>query len=195
MLGASRFPPCATHSLNYRQARRSVPARLAPIGLSRMWWLIHASRMNAAIGPAQASDYEDLRPLINPRDPEPQARELFVQLLSDERWAIVAAYKDNRAIGYAAAQDYGPHLRHGNFHRTVRLHDLIIVESLRRQGVGTRLLSAAIDWARSRAARYIEWQAHESRAAPFYIKLGYTGVACPQPDYPTFEVDLRPELQ
>lgn len=151
--------------------------------------------MDAAIRPAQAVDYDDLRPLIDPRDPEPQARELFVQLLGDERWAIIAAYKNDRAIGYAAAQDYGPHLRHGDFHRAVRLHDLIIAEPERRQGVGTRLLHAAIDWARDRGARYIEWQAHETRAAPFYTKLGYTGVACPQPDYPTFEVELRPGLQ
>ena len=151
--------------------------------------------MSTAIRTAQISDYDDLRPLINPRDPEPRARDLFADLLSDERWAIIAAYKDNRAIGYAAAQDYGPHLRHGDFHRTVRLHDLIVTESERRQGVGTELLDAAIDWARSRAARYVEWQAHETRAAPFYVRLGYTGVACPQPDYPTFEVDLHPESQ
>jgi hypothetical protein len=40
-----------------------------------------------------------------PRGSEPQARELFVQLLSDERWAIIAADTDNRAIGHAAAKE------------------------------------------------------------------------------------------
>lgn len=119
-----------------------------------------------AIRPVRLTDYDDLHPLIDPHDPEPKAREVFA----------------------------GPHLRHGDFHRTVRMHDLIVTESECGRDAGTQLLNAAIEWARGRA-RYVEWQAHETRAAPFYTKLGYTGLACPQPDYPTFTVDLRPEQQ
>ncbi|MGW0227436.1 GNAT family N-acetyltransferase [Actinopolymorpha singaporensis] len=145
-----------------------------------------------AIRPVRLSDFDDLRPLIDPHDPEPRARQVFARLLGDDRWAIIGAYREDVAIGYVAAQDYGPHLRHGDFHRTVRMHDLIVTESERGNGAGTQLLNAAIGWARGRA-RYLEWQAHETRAAPFYTKLGYTGLACPQPHYPTFEVDLRPE--
>jgi hypothetical protein len=40
--------------------------------------------------------------------------------------------------------------------------------------------------------RYLQWQAHESRAAPFYQRLGYQGAPCPQPDYPEFEIDFGP---
>lgn len=47
----------------------------------------------------------------------------------------------------------------------------------------------------ARAARvdgslHLEWQAHEQRSAPFYERLGYRGMPCPQPDYPTFVIDF-----
>jgi GNAT superfamily N-acetyltransferase len=159
---------------------------LTPLAFRRMEPAVFAIR------PVLLADYDDLRPLIDPHDPEPKARRLFAQLVDDDSWAIIGAYRDERVVGYVAVQDYGPHLRHGDFHRTIRMHDLIVTESVRGHGAGTQLLNAAIEWARGRG-RYVEWQAHETRAAPFYTKLGYTGVACPQPDYPTFTVDLHPE--
>lgn len=42
-----------------------------------------------AIRPVELTDYDDLRPLMDPRDPEPKAREVFAQLLGDDRWAII----------------------------------------------------------------------------------------------------------
>jgi GNAT superfamily N-acetyltransferase len=93
-------------------------------------------------------------------------------------------------VGYAAVQDYGPTLRGGDDHRMARLHDLYVVPHRRRAGVGRALMAAVFDWAGPRV-RYLEWQAHRDRAAPFYERLGYRGDPCPQPEYPTFEVDLR----
>ncbi|WP_234039824.1 hypothetical protein [Micromonospora coerulea] len=47
------------------------------------------------------------------------------------------------------------------------------------------------DWAAG-PVRYLEWQAHHERAAPFYERLGHRGQSCPQPEYPTFILDLGP---
>jgi hypothetical protein len=35
---------------------------------------------------------------------------------------------------------------------------------------------------------HLEWQAHETRSAPFYERLGFKCEPCPRPEYPTFEV-------
>lgn len=67
------------------------------------------------------------------------------------------------------------------------MHDLFVVPQARRQGGGRALMQEAVTWAGGRV-RYLEWQAHETRAAPFYERLGYHGEACPQPDYRTFEL-------
>ncbi|WP_236647617.1 GNAT family N-acetyltransferase [Micromonospora sicca] len=98
--------------------------------------------------------------------------------------------KRRRLTGYAAAQDQGPHLRSGDAHRVARLHDRYVRPDRRRHGVGRALLAAVSD----RAAgwvRYLEWQAHRERAAPFYERLGHRGEPCPQPEYPTFILDFR----
>ena len=52
-------------------------------------------------------------------------------------------------------------------------------------------MTEVVTWAGERV-RHLEWQAHESRSAPFYVRLGYRGEPCPQPEYPTFEVDFGP---
>ncbi len=51
--------------------------------------------------------------------------------------------------------------------------------------------AAVSDWAAG-PVRYLEWQAHHERAAPFYERLGHRGQSCPQPEYPTFILDLGP---
>lgn len=123
-------------------------------------------------------------------DSEPAARSRFQLLIDDPLWAIFVADIGGELIGYAAAQDRGAHLRYGDVHRMARLHDLFVVESRRGEGAGRALLEAVREWASTRV-RYLEWQAHESRSAPFYERLGYRGVACPQPDYPTFVIDFE----
>lgn len=138
-------------------------------------------------------DFDELWPMLmamGTSSPEPEARPRFVALMLDERWLLVGCSMDGtELVGYAAAQDYGPHLRNGDLHRTARLHDLFVLPGVRKQGVGRELMHAVTRWAESRV-RYLEWQAHETRAAPFYERLGYAGEPCPQPDYPTFELDF-----
>jgi GNAT superfamily N-acetyltransferase len=145
------------------------------------------------IGRIRRDDWPAFWPMLiamGTDDPEPTARSRFHTLLQDPLWAIFVAEDEGVLLGYAAAQDRGTHLRYGDAHRMARLHDLFVVESRRHGGVGRALLEDVRRWAATRV-RYLEWQAHESRSAPFYERLGYQGAACLQPDYPTFVIDFE----
>jgi len=90
-------------------------------------------------------------------------------------------------IGYAWAQDYGPHLRTGE--AIVRIHDLFVEPGMRRRGVGKELFTYARRWAAGRGATYLQWQASRD-ALPFYAALGLAGDPCPDPEHPFFEIVL-----
>ncbi|MEV0427317.1 GNAT family N-acetyltransferase [Micromonospora sp. NPDC050495] len=142
-----------------------------------------------------AADWPALWPMLRDMgvgdEPAEVHRERLGHLLADSRWALLGAVTAGRLAGYAAAQDLGPHLRSGDTHRTARLHDLYVDPRRRRHGVGRALFEAVSRWAAARC-RHLEWQAHRERAAPFYERLGHRGDPCPQPDYPTFLLDLGP---
>lgn len=94
-------------------------------------------------------------------------------------------------IGYAWAQDYGPHLRDGE--SVIRIHDLFVRPPERRHGIGSGLFSHVRDWTAGRGAAYIQWQASPG-ALPFYSALGLVGDPCPDPGHPSFEIALeRPD--
>jgi len=122
--------------------------------------------------------------------PEHAHRDRYADLVHDPRSVVLGAVDDAELVGYAAVQDYGPHLRAGDDHRVARLHDLDVRPDRRRRGSGRVLMDAVKEWAGARV-RYLEWQAHIDRAAPFYERIGYHGDPCPQPDYPTFLLDFR----
>ncbi|MEU8262519.1 GNAT family N-acetyltransferase [Micromonospora sp. NPDC048999] len=151
--------------------------------------------MTIAVRELTPGDWPRLWPMLRDMgvgdEPAEAHRERFLRLLADPRWALLGATDADGLTGYAAAQDHGPHLRSGDAHRTARLHDLYVRPNRRRHGVGRALLAAVSEWAAGRA-RYLEWQAHRERAAPFYERLGLRGEPCPQPDYPTFIVDFGP---
>ncbi|ADB35819.1 GCN5-related N-acetyltransferase [Kribbella flavida DSM 17836] len=138
------------------------------------------------------ADWSDLWPLVQgfgTDQTESDAGDIYAELLADQRWLILGyAEPGGRLIGYAAAQNYGPHLRAGRRNQG-RLHDLYVHPTKRSTGVGRALVAAVVEWAEGQV-RWLEWQAHEDRAAPFYERLGYRGVRCPQPEYPTFEIDF-----
>lgn len=153
---------------------------------------LHHTEAVVTIRRVRPDDWPAFWPLLvamGTDDAEPTARSRFRTLLDDPLWLILVADHGGGLLGYAAAQDRGTHLRYGDVHRMARLHDLFVSEDRRRGGVGRALLEEVRTWASTRV-RYLEWQAHESRSAPFYERLGYVGVACLQPDYPTFVIDF-----
>ena len=108
-------------------------------------------------------------------------------VLRSRQHCLPIAVEGKDVVGYAWAQDYGPHLRDGE--HSARLHDLFVSESARRQGVGSRLFEAVRSWAQASGARELQWQSNE-RALGFYARLGLKGDPCPQPDYPFFEIEF-----
>lgn len=149
--------------------------------------------MTIAVRDLTVEDWPQLWPMLRDMgvgdDPPEVHRDRFRRMLGDPRWSLLAAVDEDGLTGYAAAQDHGPHLRSGDAHRVARLHDLYVRPDRRRHGVGRALLAAVSDWAAGRV-RYLEWQAHRDRAAPFYERLGHRGEPCPQPEYPTFILDF-----
>ncbi|MFF0339452.1 GNAT family N-acetyltransferase [Kribbella sp. NPDC004875] len=136
-------------------------------------------------------DWEQFWPLVKgfgTEFGEPESREYFEELVADPRWVALGYDDGGELIGYAAVQDYGTHLRAGRRHHG-RLHDLYVLPGRRRTGVGRALMAAVAEWASGRV-RHLEWQAHHERSAPFYEALGHRGVPCPQPEYPTFEIEF-----
>lgn len=141
---------------------------------------------------AQVDDWSSFWPMardMGTHHHEDLVHARFLQALENPSWAVLVACDSDELMGYASVQDYGSHLRTGDDQRIARLHDLWVNPDCRRQGVGRALVEAVMTWASARV-RYVEWQAHEQRSAPFYERLGYHGDPCPQPDYPTFVVDF-----
>jgi len=142
------------------------------------------------VRPARGNDWTELWPLLvgmGVREEEQPTRERFLRLAEDPSWLIAVAAVGDHLLGYAVAQDYGDHLRGGKEGRVARLHDLYVQPNARNAGVGRLLMDTVVSWASGRV-RHLQWQAHETQAAPFYERLGYRGLPCPQPDYPEFEI-------
>lgn len=65
-------------------------------------------------------------------------------------------------------------LRAEGWHSTARITNFVVSNGYRQQGVGTRLLGAALQWARTRRLQYLmaEAPAQSWPAISFYRKLG-----------------------
>lgn len=96
-----------------------------------------------------------------PRDP---------QLLADEwimRSGFIVAVNDGRVIGYMAFMD-------GPSPNSAWATDLVVGQSERRQGVGTKLVNAGIQWCRDRGLSriYMEMQSKNFPAISIAKKTG-----------------------
>lgn len=151
----------------------------------------HGSKLAVVVRRAVAADLSRSLPLLEAMGKTTHVAELaarFSALVDVDDHLIAVASTADALVGYAWAQDRGPHLRSGS--RTVRLHDLFVRPSDRRHGVGRSLFDSAREWARARGARWMEWQA-SAAALGFYERLGLIGEACPDPEHPFFEIDFQ----
>ena len=105
-------------------------------------------------------------------------------------WAMLGAFEGATLLGYAAVQDYGPHIRSGDSHRTAKLHDLYTAPDAQRRGVGRELMQAVEAWGKARGLRYVFWYANLREATPAYTGMGYTAGEEVQEGYRFFEIDF-----
>jgi GNAT superfamily N-acetyltransferase len=115
----------------------------------------------------------------------------FRRIIQNDAEFLPVAVSQGELTGYAWAHQGPVHLRAGR--SSVRLDDLFVTPSCRRQGVGRLLFAAVLQWATERGADWLEWQA-SAAALPFYARLGYTGQPERDPEHPFFEVTLAPDL-
>jgi GNAT superfamily N-acetyltransferase len=132
--------------------------------------------VNLTVRPLTPADFEQVRPmLIDMRfvDDEAALDKRFPVFCTHPDWALLGAFEGETLRGYAALQDYGPHLRSGNSHRTAKLHDLYTAPTARRRGVGRTLMQAAEAWGKARGLRYLFWYANLREVTPAYVGMGY----------------------
>lgn len=121
-------------------------------------------------------------------DSETAARRRILRVLASNDHFLPVAAVDETIVGYAWAQNYGPHIRTGQ--SIVRLHDLFVAPDSRMKGVGTKLFEAVVNWAREAGAAWLQWQASRS-ALPFYTHLGIVPHAAEDLEHPFFEIELE----
>ncbi|GGJ80426.1 GNAT family N-acetyltransferase [Deinococcus aquiradiocola] len=116
--------------------------------------------------------------------------ERFAAFCGRPDWGLLGAFEGPRLLGYSALQEFGPHLRSGDTHRTAKLHDLYTAPTVRRRGVGRTLMRAAEAWAGTRGLRYVFWYANLREATPAYVAMGYTPGEEVQEGFRFFEIDF-----
>lgn len=123
-------------------------------------------------------------------DSEEALAERFPSFCGREDAPIWVAERQGTLLGYAYAQDYGPHLRPGVTHRTAKLNDLYTLPGARRQGVDRALMRQAENWAREGGVRYLFWYANTREASPAYVAMGYRAAPSGEEAYHFFEVEF-----
>lgn len=142
------------------------------------------------VRPAEVSDLESLAPLFDLMGnvEESMLGQRFVRVVSDAQHLVIVAAEGNRPIGYAWAQNYGPHLRSGFSY--ARLHDLVVEPRFRRRGVGRVLFEEVVEWCEGSGVGELQWQASRD-ASPFYESLGFRGdMRSDLEEYPLYEMTI-----
>lgn len=154
--------------------------------------MANAPRMTHLVRAARKTDYTAIRPLfeIMGHASDGLLENRFKEYVERPDHCIVIAWSGDVPIGYAWAQNYGPHLRSGQSY--ARIHDLAVSETDRRKGVGRELFEAITEWCRTSGVSELQWQASRS-AAPFYEKLGLKGdTKSDLEEHPFYEIRFEP---
>ncbi len=111
----------------------------------------------------------------NYRPADPQKEALLPFLTSPDRTILLAEHDGTPAGLAALAEQRTESLCYVTPHRYARLVDLIVRADLREIGIGSSLLDAAKDWARSRGLEHLELNTlPENRdAARLYERNGF----------------------
>ncbi len=110
----------------------------------------------------------------------PRRRDEVERLLrAPDEALLVAEAEEGRVVGLVHVQIYDtPAVAMMVPKRRAHIDNLVVDEGQRRQGIGSRLLDAAADWARGRGAEDLlltVWEGNDD-ALRFYEKLGFAQV-------------------
>ena len=128
---------------------------------------------------ARPGDASQVLALVKELGYDPDERrydEIFAQVARHPEAAVFVAVDGLHVIGYLALS-HRPQIRLG--HRAAVIDELAVDESRRGDGIGTALLSAAIDYARSIGCRRVELHTRRSRESyqrGFYATHGFVEI-------------------
>lgn len=128
-----------------------------------------ASRSGLRIREARSTDIDALAKIEAERFATDRlSRRSIAALAKSASAALVAAFRGNEIVGYAAVLT-----RRGN--RSARLYSIAVVASATGQGTGSLLLAAAEDEARRRGSARMHLEVREDNIAAirFYERAGY----------------------
>jgi len=129
---------------------------------------------NIDIRPATTEDVEQLWPLVKEfAFSYRPLRRAFAQSFTDligrsDTLILVAVAYTNTIVGYLLGSCHGTFFANGP---VAWVEELMVSESVRSQGVATKLMSSAEEWARSIPAAYVALASR--RAGDFYVSIGY----------------------
>lgn len=137
---------------------------------------------------ATHADWSEVWPLIHQRgasDSEELAKSRYLKYATSDDHVIVLGLVENRIVGYAWAQNFGPHLRTGKVLH--RFHDLFVLEKYRNCGVARAMFEQIQDWSRKSGANWLQWNANPSSTG-FYERLGFKSIPEEEEGFPFFEI-------
>ena len=113
--------------------------------------------------------------------PAEQSEEFLKQVMADPSSALLTAVSEGKPVGFALLRELRtPSAPCLTPHRFAALEDLAVAPELRGVGVGSSLLDAAKDWARSRGLDYLELNvlAENTQAKRLYERNGFESAVC-----------------
>jgi GNAT superfamily N-acetyltransferase len=147
--------------------------------------------MTVEVRAARPSDWESVYPFLittdRPLDSLEAAFQRYSRKLDSELECVLVAVEGEEIIGVALAHQWDDYLMSGR--KQIRFSTLHVLPDQRRRGAGRALFEGIIQWSESVGATWLEWYASPA-AVPFYERLGFRGVTCPQPEYPYFEIEF-----